>query len=143
MRFKLDDSPDPTSGNARRPETRLLTIRGEDGVYRARFNDRALRSIDTAKLRAEIAALNRPGDPPAVAISLRNLDSLASGSIGALAQLSADLQRVGGVLVLYAVPREITKVLRKTKLDRLIHTARDRASAKKKAQTLRSKHLAA
>ncbi|MEX0876693.1 MAG: STAS domain-containing protein [Phycisphaerales bacterium] len=117
-------------------------MRNENGVFRARFNDRALRSIDTHKLRAEIAALHTPGNPPAIILSLRNLDSLASGSLGALAQLTADLEQIGGVLVLYAIPREIAKVIKKTKLDRIINTARDRSAARKKAAGLRERQAA-
>ena len=56
--------------------------------------------------------------------------------IGSLAQLSSDLERAGGVLVIYKVPDEVMRVLRKTHLDRLIHTAKDRSAAKKKIRKL-------
>lgn len=118
----------------------MLTVTERDGAFLARINDAALRAIDTHKLRAELAALNRPGKPPVVVLSMRNMDSLASGCLGVLAQLSTDLEHAGGVLVLYAVPREVSRILRKTRLDRVIHTARDRKAATKKAFSLRRKH---
>ena len=114
-------------------------MRVEDGIIRASLNDRSLRSLDTGKLRAEISSLCRAHNSRLIVLSMRNTETLASSVLGALAQLSADLERVGGVLVLYKVPREVTKVLKKTRLDRLIHTARDRNAAKKKAKSLTSK----
>ncbi len=150
MRFELSGrqgpTPSPTAPPApgaagvSRPETRLLTITDHDGIYRARLNDAALRSIDAGRLRAEIAALDRPGQPPLIVLSMRNTESLASGCLGALARLSTDLERVGGALVVYAVSGEIARVLRKTRLDRTIHTARDRERARKKALSLRRQH---
>ncbi|MFG0314305.1 MAG: STAS domain-containing protein, partial [Phycisphaerales bacterium] len=89
--------------------------------------------------RAEIAVLCRSHNSRLIVLSMRNTETLASSVLGALAQLSADLERVGGVLVLYKVPREVSRVLRKTRLDRLIHTARDRAAAKKKAKSIAHK----
>ncbi len=144
MRIELHDSepgqpaPDPSQSD-RRPNTELLSVRVEDGIIRASLNDRSLRSLDTGKLRAEISSLCRAHNSRLIVLSMRNTETLASSVLGALAQLSADLERVGGVLVLYKVPREVTKVLKKTRLDRLIHTARDRNAAKKKAKSLTSK----
>ena len=114
-------------------------MREEDGVLRARLNDRSLRSLDTTKLRAELAGLCRSRSSRVIVLSMRNTETLASSVLGALAQLSADLERAGGVLVLYKVPREVGRVLKKTKLDRLIHTARDREAARKKALNLAKK----
>ena len=144
MRFELDE-PAPTPSrrgehsSSRKPDTGLLRVREEDGVLRASLNDRSLRSLDTGKLRAEIAVLCRSHDSRLIVLSMRNTETLASSVLGALAQLSADLERAGGVLVLYKVPREVAKVLRKTRLDRLIHTARDRSAAKRKAKGIAQK----
>ena len=144
MRTQLGDPGSPTPSSSApasgRPETRLLSISERDGIYRARLNDAALRSIDTHKLRTEIGALHRRGRRVLVVLSMRNMDTVASGPLGALAQLSAELESVGGVLVLYAVPKEVARVLKKTRLDRLIHTARDQGSARKKALALSRKH---
>ncbi len=145
MRFDLDASGSPERGSRsvqpeRKPETGLLRVREQDGVLRAALNDRCLRSLDTGKLRAEIAGLCRQGRSRVILLSMRNTETLASSVLGSLSQLSADIERVGGVLVLYKVPREVTKVLKKTRLDRLIHVARDRESAKKKAHGLLRKN---
>lgn len=144
MRFELNEPAPGTSrsGNrssTRKPNTELLRVREEDGVLRASLNDRSLRSLDTGKLRAEIAVLCRSHNSRLIVLSMRNTETLASSVLGALAQLSADLERVGGVLVLYKVPKEVAKVLKKTRLDRLIHTARDRSGAKKKAKGIAQK----
>ncbi len=147
MRFELDDSTTAadTAGMPpvkRKPETGLLTIREEDGVLRARLNDRSLRSLDTHKLRSELVGLCKNHSSRIIILSMRNTETLASSVLGSLAQLSADLERVGGVLVLYKMPKEVGRVLRKTRLDRLIHTARDRSSARKKALSLARKNTA-
>jgi len=144
MRFKLDDSASggashPPKKSATKPSTGLLSVREEDGVLRARLNDRSLRSLDTDNLRSELAGLCRASSSRVIVLSMRNTETLASSVLGALAQLSADLERAGGVLVLYKVPRAVGKVLKKTKLDRLIHTAKDRDSARKKALNLAKK----
>ncbi len=120
--------------------TKLLSIRKDDGVYRARLIAGNLRSLDTKQLRAEIVGLHSPGKPPLVIFSMRGMDSLASSCLGAFAELSADLERVGGVLVLYNLPKEIARVLRKTKLDRVIQTAKARPQAKKRALAIGKKH---
>ena len=145
MRIELHESepgqsaPEEVLSSKRASSTELLSVREEDGVLRASLNDRSLRSLDTGKLRAEIAGLCRTHNSRLIILSMRNTETLASSVLGALAQLSADLERVGGVLVLYKVPKEVTKVLKKTRLDRLIHTARDRAGAKKRAKSLAQK----
>lgn len=145
MRIELQDSesghraPEGSTSSKRVPNTELLSVRQEDGILRASLNDRSLRLLDTGKLRAEIAGLCRSHNSRLIILSMRNTETLASSVLGAMAQLSADLERVGGVLVLYKVPKEVAKVLKKTRLDRLIHTARDRAGAKKKAISLAQK----
>ncbi len=143
MRIELHEQDPEQSGSAptssTKPNTELLSVREEDGVLRASLNDRSLRSLDTGKLRAEIAGLCRSHRSRVIVLSMRNTETLASSVLGALAQLSADLERVGGVLVIYKVPKDVTKVLKKTRLDRLIHTARDRQAAKKKAKSLAQK----
>lgn len=145
MRFELDEAAPLSDAAAfepetRRPETGLLTIREEEGVLRASLNDRSLRSLDTGKLRAELVGLCRNRSSRVIILSMRNTETLASSVLGALAQLSADLERVGGVLVLYQVPKEVGKVLKKTRLDRIIHTAKDRAAARKKAMGIARKN---
>jgi anti-anti-sigma factor len=144
MRIELEEhaperSRSGSTSSSRKPTTELLRVREEDGVLRASLHDGSLRSLDTGKLRAEIAVLCRSHQSRLIVLSMRNTETLASSVLGALAQLSADLERVGGVLVLYKVPKEVTRVLRKTRLDRLIHTARDRAAAKKKAKSIAHK----
>ncbi len=129
-----------SSSKSRKPTTKLLSIRKDGQVYRARLIAGNLRSLDTKQLRAEIVGLHSPGNPPLVMFSMRGMDSLASSCLGAFAELSADLERVGGVLVLYNLPREIAKVLRKTKLDRVIQTAKARPQAKKRALAIGKKH---
>lgn len=123
-----------------KPDTKLLSIRQlEGGIYRARLVSGELRTLDTTKLRAEIVGLHTPNNPPAIIMSMRGMDSLASGCLGAFAELSADLERVGGVLVLYNLPKEIAKVLRKTKLDRVILTAKARPQAEKRILAARKR----
>tara|TARA_A100001391_G_scaffold147077_1_gene104557 strand:+ start:492 stop:956 length:465 start_codon:yes stop_codon:yes gene_type:complete len=141
------------SGNAQRrsaptkanepSSTQLLSINSKDGIHRARLVDRTMRSLDTSKLRAEIVGLHKPGHPPMVMFSMRGMESLASGCLGAFAELSTDLERVGGILVLYNLPKEIAKVLRKTKLDRVIHTAKARPQAHKRVLAAKKKHAEA
>jgi len=140
------DLGQPTPGGASeastqspKPDTRLLSIHNLDGIYRARLIDLNLRSLDTAKLRGEIVALHTPGHPPRIMLSMRGMDSLASSCLGTLAQLSTDLELAGGVLVLYNLPKEIAKILKKTKLDRLIHTARGRPQARKRVLAVQKK----
>ena len=123
----------------KKPSTQLLTITNEDGVHRARLESGTLRSLDTGKLRAEIASLYQPGKPPAIILSMRGMDSLASSCIGAIAQLSSDLEQVGGALVLYNMPKEVTKMLKKTKLDRLVQTAKSRPQARKRVLATKKK----
>lgn len=141
MRFKIDDPSSegpvrPSENRKTRTRTGVLTVRAIDGVLVAWFNDRSLRSMDTGKLRAEIAGLCRNGGPRVILLSMRNTETLSSSVLGAIAQLSTDLERAGGVLVLYKVPREIGRVLKKTRLDRLIHTAKDRDAARKRAESI-------
>ncbi len=156
MRFELDEAAsvsddagkaskptNPAANPPAKPETKLLSVAHEDGVLRASLNDRSLRTLDTGKLRAELVGLCRDRGSRVIILSMRNTETLASSVLGALAQLSADLERVGGVLVLYKVPKEVGKVLKKTRLDRLIHTARDRDSARKKALSLARKNATA
>jgi len=45
----------PTKANES-SSTQLLAIKSQDGIHRARLVDRAMRSLDTNKLRAEIVA---------------------------------------------------------------------------------------
>lgn len=137
MRIEIEHQPVTTkharaSKKRSEPTTKLLSITEEDGVHRARLLSGNLRSLDTKQLRAEIVGLHTPGNPPAVMFSMRGMDSLASGCLGSFAQLSADLERVGGVLVLYNIPKDIAKVLKKTKLDRIIQTAKARPQARKR-----------
>lgn len=143
MRFDLDQAGRDAIASdiepAPRPETGLLRVRVESDHMRAALNDRSLRSLDTGKLRAEIASLCRQGHPRVILLSMRSTETLASSVLGSLAQLSADLERVGGVLVLYKVPKEVTKVMKKTRLDRLIHISKDRPGALKKARGLTKK----
>ncbi|MHA7814658.1 MAG: STAS domain-containing protein [Phycisphaerales bacterium] len=144
MRFELDEpAPTPTRPGEQsfspKTSTELLRVCEEDGVLRASLNDRSLRSLDTGKLRAEIAVLCRSHNSRLIVLSMRNTETLASSVLGALAQLSADLERAGGVLVLYKVPKEVSRVLRKTRLDRLIHTAKDRDAAKRKVKGIAQK----
>ena len=142
MRIELHEpehSAPATSRSKQATNSELLSVRLEDGVLRANLNDRSLRSLDTGKLRIEIAGLCRSHNSRLIVLSMRNTETLASSVLGALAQLSSDLERVGGVLVLYKVPKEVSKVLKKTRLDRLIHTAKDRHAAKKKAKSLTQK----
>ena len=144
MRMKIQDDgsscaerPKTTSRSSKKkPNTRLLSVREDDGILRASINQSSLRSMDTGKLRAEIAGLCRVSGSRSIVLSMRNTESVASCVIGSLAQLSSDLERAGGVLVIYKVPDEVMRVLRKTHLDRLIHTAKDRAGAKKKVRKL-------
>lgn len=133
------DQPSTTSTPSTSTCTELLRVREEAGVLRAALNDNALRSIDTHKLRAEIARLWRHHNALPIIISMRNTETLGSSVLGTLAQLSTDLERAGSALVLYKVPKEVSKVLKKTRLDRIINTARDRSAAKKKARALTSK----
>ena len=143
MRFDLDqagrDAAASDTDSAPKPETGLLRVRVESDHMRAALNDRSLRSLDTGKLRAEIASLYRQGHPRMILLSMRSTETLASSVLGSLAQLSADLERIGGVLVLYKVPKEVTRVMKKTRLDRLIHISKDRPSALKKARGLTKK----
>ena len=145
MRFDLDeagrgDDAPQADHSSPKPDTGLLRVRVERDHMRAALNDRSLRSIDTGKLRAEIASLCRQGHPRVIVLSMRSTESLASSVLGSLAQLSADLERIGGALVLYKVPKEVAKMLKKTRLDRLIHIAKDRPSALKKAKGLTRKN---
>lgn len=142
-----DDAAAATLAQAHQPsaqhasQTGLLSIQRDGEIYRARLNDGSLRTLDAGKLRAEIAALHHPGGRgPVLVLSLRNMNCLATGCLSSLAQVSSDLERIGGALVLYAVPREIARLLKKTKLDRLIHTAKERSGAKKRALALAKKN---
>ncbi|MBL4697699.1 MAG: STAS domain-containing protein [Phycisphaerales bacterium] len=132
---------DKTKGS--KTNTQLLSITKENAVYRVRLVSGELRSIDTTKLRAEIAGLHKPGNPPVVVFSMRRMDSLASGCLGAFAELSTDLERIGGALVLYNIPKEIAKILRKTKLDRIISTAKTCPQASKRALAMKKKYAEA
>ena len=133
------NQPSGSSSKKCKPNTNLLKVQKDDGVFRARLVSGSLRSLDTQKLRAEIVSLHLPGNPPAVMMSMRGMESLASSCLGAFAELSADLERIGGSLVLYNLPKEISKIMRKTKLDRIIQTAKARPQAKKQALAIKKK----
>ena len=135
------DAPTPPekSKGSRSSKSELLSIRNDEGMFRVRLTGGDLRALDFKQLRAQIARLHTPGNPPAVLFSMRGTETLSSGCIGTFAQLSTDLERVGGVLVLYNLPKEIIKVLKKTKLDRLIHTAKSRPQARKRARSAQRK----
>lgn len=123
-----------------KPETRLLSIHNLDGVYRARLIDENLRALDAQKLRAEIVALHTPGKPPLVMLSMRGMDTFASGCLGAIVQISADLENAGGALVLYNLPKELAKMMKKTKLDRSIQIAKTRTHARKQVLASQRRH---
>ncbi len=131
-----DPAPSPSS---KRSKSELLSIRNDGDMFRVGLIGGDLRALDTNQLRAQIARLYSPGNPPAILFSMRGTETLNMGCIGAFAQLGSDLERVGGVLVLYNLPKEITKVLKKTKLDRIIHTAKTRPHARKRASAVQKK----
>lgn len=133
------ESDQPHQAKAKQPDTSLLNIQETQGVYRASLRCGSLRTLDSGKLRAELVALHQPNTPPGIVFSMTGMETLASGCLGTIAQLSADLQQIGGCLVLYNIPKEIHKVLKKTKLDRVVPTARNRPQAIKKAHTLQRK----
>ena len=146
MRIELEDQPrlakaDSSSPDKTKPNTHLLSIKQIDGVYRARLVAGNMRSVDTDKLRAEIASLHSPGNPPMVMFSMREMDALASNCLGAFAQLGTDLEKIGGILVLYNIPKEIAKVLKKTKLDRVIQTAKARPQAQKRVMQAKKRFI--
>ncbi|MGV6813704.1 MAG: STAS domain-containing protein [Phycisphaerales bacterium] len=121
------------------PNTALLHISQTQGVYRASLRCGSLRTLDSGKLRAELVALHQPNTPPGIVFSMTGMETLASGCLGTIAQLSADLQQIGGCLVLYNIPKEIHKILKKTKLDRVVPTTRNRPQAIKKAHSIQRK----
>lgn len=125
-------APDPA-------DTTLLRIDQIDEVYRAQLACGSLRSLDTKKLRAELVGLHKPGNPPAIIFSMGGTETLASNCLGAFAQLSNDLQRAGGCLVLYNIPKDVARVLKKTRLDKIISTAKNRSQAMKKARMIQKK----
>ena len=133
------ETSEPTSSASDPADTTLLTIDQIDGVYRAQLACGTLRSLDTDKLRAELVSLHKPGNPPAIIFSMGGTETLASNCLGAFAQLSNDLQRAGGCLVLYNIPKDVIKVLKKTRLDKIISTAKNRSQAIKKAHAIQKK----
>ncbi len=145
MRTELEyelapEQPKQDAALATKCNTQLLLIDLDEGVHCARLMSWNLRALDLKKLRAEITGLHTPGNPPAVMMSMRGLDSLPSSCLGTFAELSTDLERIGGILVLYNLPKELTKVLKKTKLDRVIQTAKARPQAKKRVLAAKKKY---
>ncbi|PCI10430.1 hypothetical protein COB72_03530 [bacterium] len=145
MRTELEyelapEQPAQASALSTKINTQLLLIDLDEGVHCARLMSWNLRALDLKKLRAEITGLHTPGKPPAVMMSMRGLNSLPSSCLGTFAELSADLERIGGILVLYNLPKEITKILKKTKLDRVIQTAKARPQAKKRVLAAKKKY---
>lgn len=145
MRIEIDDQSGSngsagTTPSLKKPETRLLSIHNLDGVFRARLIDENLRAFDTKKLRAEIVALHAPGKPPLVMLSMQGMENFASGCLGALVQISADLENAGGALVLYNLPKELAKMMKKTRLDRSIQIAKTRSHARKQVLATQKRH---
>jgi stage II sporulation protein AA (anti-sigma F factor antagonist) len=82
------------------------------------------------QLRDIIRAARKPGLPPLVVISLKNVSFISSSGLGCLVALLRELRDAGGHLVLAAVEPTVCDVFSLAGLERLFRFADDEAAGK-------------
>ena len=119
-----------------RPGSDQITrVAYKDGVHTIRIALPDLRTHDTNRLRNELAALYTPGLPLLIAMSLKRVTILSSATMGMLVEFSDALEPVGGGLVLYDVPKDISKMLKRLGLHKHLPIVKTGEQARKLVRT--------
>jgi anti-anti-sigma factor len=113
------------------PSDRITRVRKHGDVIELGLRQPNLRSLDADRLRSELVAFHRPGQPPHIVLSMRGLELLSGSCVGTLAEVAESLARLGGSLVLSDVPGPISRMLRRSGLSRTLKLARSGAHARR------------
>jgi len=120
-----------TTARTRPGSDQITRVACKDGVHSIRIALTELRTHDTNRFRKELAALYTPGSPLLIAMSLKRVNILSSACMGMLVEFSDALAPVGGGLVLYDVPKDISKMLKKLGLHKQLPIAKSGDHARK------------
>lgn len=120
-----------TTARTRPGSDQITRVAFKDGVHSIRIALPELRTHDTNRLRKELAALYAPGSPLLIALSLKRVNILSSACMGMLVEFSDALAPVGGALVLYDVPKDIARMLKKLKLHKQLPITKSGDQARK------------
>ncbi|MBL4592042.1 MAG: hypothetical protein JKY96_08795 [Phycisphaerales bacterium] len=115
----------------RRDRDQITRVTIDQGVHFVRIAIPDLRTHDINRLRTELSALYEPGAPLRIALSLKRVNILSSACMGMFVEFSNALAPVGGSLVLYEVPRDIAKVLKKLKLHKNLPISKNANTARR------------
>ncbi|MCA9303018.1 MAG: STAS domain-containing protein [Phycisphaerales bacterium] len=120
-----------TTARTRPGSDQITRIAFKDGVHSIRIALPEIRTHDTNRFRKELAALYEPGKPLLIAMSLKRVNILSSACMGMLVEFSDALAPVGCGLVLYDVPKDISKMLKKLGLHKQLPIAKSGDHARK------------
>ncbi len=124
-----------TTTRTRPGSDQITRVAIKEGVHMVRVAMPDLRAHDMNRLRKELAALYQPGKSPLlIAMSLKRVRTLSSACMGMLVEFSDALTPVGGSLVLYDVPKDIAKMLKKLGLHKQLPIAKTSEHARKLAR---------
>lgn len=124
-----------TTARTRPGSDQITRVAFKDSVHTIRIALPDLRTHDTNRFRKELAALYSPGSPLLIAMSLKRVNILSSACMGMLVEFSDALTPVGGGLVLYDVPKDIAKMLKKLGLHKQLPIAKSGDQARKLLRT--------
>ncbi len=124
-----------------RPGSDQITrVSTRDGVHYVRLSIGELKTHDINRLRTELSALYQPGEQTLIALSLKRVNMLSSACMGMFVEFSNALVPINGSLVLYEVPRDIAKMLKKLKLHKQLPITKSPESAYKLLKPQRIEH---
>jgi anti-anti-sigma factor len=124
-----------TSTPTRPGSDQITRVTIKDGIHNVRIAMHDLRAHDMNRFRKELAAMYEPGSPLLIVMSFKRLRVLSSACIGMLIEFSDALSPVGGALVLYDVPKDISKALKKLGLHKQLPIAKNADHARKLVST--------
>lgn len=111
----------------------LVILRSEGGVQVITIESPTLREPGVHQITERLVRMARD-DGPRIALSLGLVKEITSASLGALLRAADEIDRMGGRLVLFALPQGVDRVLRQTGLARKLAIADDAQSAVKLAR---------
>jgi anti-anti-sigma factor len=111
----------------------LVILRTDQGVQIVTIESPTLREPGVHQITERLVRMARD-DGPRIALSLGLVKEITSASLGALVRAAEDIDRMGGRLVLFALPHGVNRVLRQTGLARKLTIAEDAETAAKLAR---------
>lgn len=106
----------------------LVILRTTQGVQVITIESPTLREPGVHQITERLVRMARD-EGPRLALSLGLVKEITSASLGALVRAAEDIDRMGGRLVLFALPHGVDRVLRQTGLSRKLSIADDAESA--------------